>query len=134
MRAITIYLAKLLGLFTVIVCAWMMLDRAAGMALIAALFREPGLQFTYAMIALGGGLAMVLGHNYWRPGGLTVVVTVIGWLIVLRGFVLLLAPGPRLFAELEAAGFTKFYEPVLAAPLLLGIYLIAAGFTARERV
>jgi hypothetical protein len=131
MRATTIYLAKLLGLFTVVFCAWMMLNRTGGMALIEALFHQPGLQFTYAMIALGGGIAMVLGHNHWRPGVLTVVVTVIGWLIVLRGFTLLLAPGPRLFAVLKTVGFERLYEPVLVVPLLLGVYLTVAGFTAR---
>jgi hypothetical protein len=131
MRTTTIYLAKLLGLFTVLICVWMMLNRAAGMSLILALFQQSGLQFTYAMIALGGGIAMVLGHNFWRPGILTVVVTMVGWLVVLRGFVLLLTPGPKLFAVLQAAGFEKFYEPILAIPLLLGVYLTFAGFTSR---
>jgi hypothetical protein len=132
MRASTIYLAKLLGLFTVVLCAWMLLRPADGMALIDALFHQPGLQFTYAMIALGGGIAMVLGHNFWRPGALTIMVTVIGWLVTLRGFVLLLAPGPKLFAALEAAGFERLYRPILLVPLALGLYLTFAGFTARE--
>jgi hypothetical protein len=131
MRQITIYLAKLLGLFTVVICTWMMLNRAAGMALIASLFQRPALQFMYAVVALGGGLAMVLGHSFRRPGVLTVAVTVVGWLITLKGLVLLLAPGPRLFGALRGAGFDQLYAPVLAAPLSLGLYLTFAGFTAR---
>jgi hypothetical protein len=131
MRTTTLYLAKLLGLFTIVICAWMMLNRGAGMALIGALLQQPGLQFTYAMIALAIGIAMVLGHNRWRPGALTVVVTVVGWLVLLRGVVLLLAPGPKLLAALQAAGFERFYEPMLLVPLLLGVYLTFAGFTAR---
>jgi hypothetical protein len=43
----------------------------------------------------------------------------------------LLAPGPRLFAALQSAGFARLYEPVIAVPLLLGAYLTIAGFTAR---
>jgi len=130
MRSSTIYLAKLLGLFTVIVCLWMMLDRAAGKALIEALFQRSDLQSTYAMIALAGGIAMVLGHNFWRPGALTVVVTVVGWLITLKGLVLLLAPGPQLFDALKAAGFAQLYTLVLTVPLVLGLYLTIAGFAA----
>jgi hypothetical protein len=131
MRASTIYLAKLLGLFTVVVVAWMMLDRAEGLALVDALFAQPALQLTYAMIALGGGLAMVLGHNLWRGPALTIVVTVVGWLVLLKGLVLLFAPGPRMVSALQAAGFANLYVPALAIPLLLGLYLVFAGFAAR---
>jgi hypothetical protein len=130
MRASTIYLAKLLGLFTVVVCAWMILDRTQGLALIDALFAQPALQLTYAMIALGGGLALVLGHNRWRGPALATVVTVVGWLVLLKGLVLLLAPGAQMFAALQAAGFARLYAPALAVPLLLGLYLVFAGFTA----
>jgi hypothetical protein len=132
MRARTIYLAKALGLFIVILCAWMILNRAAGTALIEALFQVPGLQFTYAMIALAGGIAMVLAHSFKGPGALTLVVTVVGWLIALKGLVLLLSPGAMLVDALKAAGFLQVYPFVLAIPLALGLYLTVAGFTARQ--
>jgi len=132
MRASTIYLAKALGLFTVILCAWMIFNRAAGTALIDALVRQPGLQFTYALIALAGGIAMVLAHNFRGPGTLTLVVTVVGWLITLKGLVLLVAPGAMLLDALKAAGFQQVYPFALAVPLALGLYLTVAGFTARK--
>jgi hypothetical protein len=132
MRASTIYLAKGLGLFMVILCAWMILNRAAGIALIDTLVQAPGLQFTYAIIALAIGIAMVLAHSFRGPGALTLVVTVVGWLITLKGLVLLLAPGPVMLDWMKAAGFVQVYPFVLALPLALGAYLTFAGFTARE--
>ena len=132
MRPTTVYLAKLLGLFTMIVCAWLMLRPEAGMALIQALLQQPVIQTTYSFIALGLGLAMALGHNHWRGGILTVVVTIIGWVVLVRGFVLLLVPGPTILSLLQSAGFQRVYLPVLAIPMILGLYLTFAGFTSRS--
>jgi hypothetical protein len=131
MRGNTIYLAKGLGLFMIILCAWGMFNRAAGIALIDAMVRVPGLQLTYAMITLAIGIAMILAHNFRGPGALTLVVTVVGWLIAFKGLVLLLAPGAMFLDALKAAGFPQAFPFVLALPLALGLYLTVAGFMAR---
>jgi hypothetical protein len=43
----------------------------------------------YAIISLAVGLAMILGHNVWSGGALPVVVTLVGWLILAKGLMLL---------------------------------------------
>src|SRR6266700_1557375 len=44
------------------------------------------------MIALIGGLAMVLCHNVWSGGALPIIVTLFGWSILIRGLLLLFLP------------------------------------------
>jgi hypothetical protein len=39
------------------------------------------------------GLAIVIGHNVWSGGALPVIVTLFGWIILIRGVVLLF-PSP----------------------------------------
>jgi hypothetical protein len=43
----------------------------------------------YAIISLVVGVAMIVGHNVWSGGVLAVVVTLVGWLILLKGVALL---------------------------------------------
>jgi hypothetical protein len=130
MPQLTIFLARLLGLFTILVVAAMMVR---GSALVEpALANQPALMI-YGITSLGLGLAMVLGHNVWSGGALPVVVTLVGWLILAKGIVLLLiAPDAvaRAYAQMHYAERFNLY---LVPSLILGVYLAWAGFTARAR-
>jgi hypothetical protein len=53
-------------------------------AAIDELVRSRGLMLIAGSFNLAAGLAIVLGHNVWSGGALTVVVTLIGWLRVAR--------------------------------------------------
>jgi hypothetical protein len=130
MSQLTIFLARLLGLFTVLVVAAMLIR---GSALVdAALANQPAM-LIYGITSLGLGLAMVLGHNVWSGGALPVVVTLVGWLILAKGIVLLLlAPDAvaRLSGQMHDGERFNLY---LIPSLVIGIYLAWAGFTAKAR-
>ena len=72
MPRLTVYLARLIGLFTVLLIAALLLH---GGAMIESAIADKPLMFTYAIISLALGLAMILGHNVWSGGALPVVVT-----------------------------------------------------------
>jgi hypothetical protein len=59
------------------------------------------------VIALIAGLAMIIGHNVWSGGVLPVVITLLGWLIAIRGGVLLVLPRDTILKLFE----TVHYEP-----------------------
>ena len=46
----------------------------------------------HAIFSLASGVAMIVCHNAWSGGPLPVIVTLLGWLIFLKGLVLLLLP------------------------------------------
>jgi hypothetical protein len=78
MSRLTVYLARLIGLFTVLLIAALLLH---GGAMIESAIADKPLMFTYAIISLALGLALILGHNVWSGGALPVMVTLVGWLI-----------------------------------------------------
>jgi hypothetical protein len=127
MSRLTVYLARLIGLFTVLLIADLLLH---GSAVVESAMADKALMFTYAVISLGLGLAMILGHNVWSGGALPVVVTLVGWLILAKGLLLLyLAPEAlgSMYAKMQYGAHLYLY---VAPSLLFGLYLTWAGFTA----
>ena len=77
MSQLTIFLARSIGLFTVLLVAGFM---ARGGTVIEATVEDEAAMISYAIISLAMGVAMVVGHNVWSGGALPVVVTLVGWL------------------------------------------------------
>ena len=91
------------------------------------------MMFVLGAITLVAGLAMVLAHNIWSGGALTVIVTLVGWITLVKSpFFLFLPP------ELEAGFFLRqlHYQELFylygAILLVLGVYLTYGGFKSRS--
>ena len=129
MSALTIYLARLIGLSAVLLAAALLVR---GNALIMATLADGPVMLVYATFSLAAGLAIMLGHNVWSGGALPVIVTLVGWLIFAKGLVLLLV-NPGTFARLlERMHYSEHYPFYLVPAFIIGFYLIYAGFTARS--
>src|SRR3974390_1563090 len=89
MSPLTIFLAKLLGLYCIIVPLAMMTRKQSAIAAVMALIGNPPLLLLVEVLGLAGGLAMIIGHNIWSGGALPVVITLLGWLMAIRGAALL---------------------------------------------
>jgi hypothetical protein len=127
MSRLTFFLARLIGLFTVLLIAALLLR---GSTMVETAIADKPLMFTYAIISLAIGLAMILGHNVWSGGALPVVVTLVGWLILAKGLLLLfLTPEvlTQLFERMQYGAHIYLY---VAPSLVIGLYLTWAGFTA----
>ena len=94
----TIYLARLIGLSSVLLVAALLIR---GNALIMATVADGPVMLVYAIFSLGAGLAMILGHNVWSGGTLPMIVTLVGWLIFAKGLVLLAVTPETLSPLLE---------------------------------
>jgi hypothetical protein len=126
----TVFLARLLGLFMLLMILPMLLNRGAMVETTVAFMHDPPALLIFGMIVLAVGLAMVLSHNRWRGGALTVVVTLLGWVLLIRGLVVLCLPREMLMRFLERIEFAQHYYVFVAVPLILGLYLTIAGFSA----
>jgi hypothetical protein len=124
----TVYIARLLGLFSILVGLAMIARRQEIVAAVDGLIHNPTLLLLIGWIALGIGLAMVLAHNVWSGGVLPVVVTIIGWLILVRGLVLLFLPAAAVATLFEAMHFARLLYLYATIALVLGGYLAFAGF------
>jgi hypothetical protein len=127
MSRLTVFLARLIGLFTVLLVGVLLIR---GSSMVETAIADKPLMFTYAIISLALGLAMILGHNVWSGGALPMVVTLVGWLILAKGLLLLfITPEAltQLFARVQYDGHIYLY---VAPSLVISLYLTWAGFTA----
>ena len=127
MSRLTVFLARLIGLFTVLLIAALLLR---GSAMIQTAIADKSLMFTYAIISLALGLAMILGHNIWSGGMLPMVVTLVGWLILAKGLLLLFLSPEALTQFFERMQYGEHIYLYVAPSLVIGLYLTWAGFAA----
>ena len=127
MARLTVFLARFIGLFTVLLVVALMVR---GSASVAAAVADGQVMLVYAMISLAVGLAMILGHNVWSGGALPVVVTSVGWLILAKGLMLLSVTPDALKQLLDHMQYGEHYYLYLMPSLVIGLYLTWAGFTA----
>jgi hypothetical protein len=128
MSRLTIFLARFIGLSAVILVAGLVVK---GTAIIQTATADVPVMFTFAVLSLAAGLAMILGHNVWKGGVLTVVVTVVGWLIFAKGLMLLFLKPDAFAGLIQGMQVAEHPYVTLAPAFVIGLYLTVAGFTAR---
>ena len=128
MSKLTIFLARSIGLFMVLLVAGFLVR---GGTAIEVTIEDEGVMISYAIISLAMGVAMVIGHNVWSGGALPVVVTLVGWLVLAKGFLLLVLAPDEMSAMVQRMGYAEHYRLLLMPALVLGLYLTWAGFTSQ---
>jgi hypothetical protein len=131
MSPLTIFLAKLLGLYCIIVALAMMTRKQSAVATVKALIANQPLLLLVEVIGLATGLAMILGHNVWSGGPLPVVVTLVGWLMAIRGAGLLALSPSATMKLFDALRYEQLFYVYMTATLILGAYLTYASFSAQ---
>ena len=125
----TSFLARLIGFYCLLAGLIMVVHREGMIAAVEGLVLDAPLLLIVGVITVAAGLALVLAHNIWSGGTLSVVVTLIGWLTLLKGlFLWLLAPPEAAHFYLQQLHYPQLYYLYAAATLLIGAYLTVAGF------
>ena len=73
------------------------------------------------------GLIIVAGHQYWR-GAAAIIVSVLGWLITLRGLLLLAFPKAFVSVANTMIGARAWWVALCIAAALVGLYLTYVGW------
>ena len=129
----TIFLSRLIGLYCIVVALSMMTRRQATVETVTALLQNPSMMLIVGIITLAAGLAVVVAHNIWSGGALAVVVTLVGWITLIKSLFFLFLP-----PEMEAGLFLRqlHYQQLFylygAFSLVLGVYLTYGGFKSRS--
>ena len=127
----TVFLGKLLGLYEIVAAISMILHKQTTVETVTALVHNSPVIFLVGIITLAAGLAMVLAHNIWSGGAVAVIVTLIGWITLIKGLLFLFLP-----AEMEAGFFLgslhyeQFFYLYAGFALVLGGYLTYGGFSS----
>lgn len=132
MSALTRFLSRLIGLFLILVALSLAARRQATVETLTALTHNPPLLLTLGVVFLCAGLAIVLGHNVWSGGVLPVIITLIGWITLIRGLLLLFLAPETLAELLETVHLDRLFYLYTAITFLLGAYLTYGGFRAKQ--
>jgi hypothetical protein len=131
---LTVYLGRFIGLACLIMCAALVARPKSSLTAIASMTSQPGLLWVTGIFTLAGGVAMVVGHNLWSGGAVTIAVTVIGWVTLLKGLAILVVPTTALARFYSGvAGATRF-RLVMAVGVIFFAWLTWAAFTAQPSV
>ena len=71
----TIFLSRLIGLYCIFIALCMITYRQATVDSVPAILHNPSMMLALGVITLAAGLAMVLTHNIWSGGAVSVMVT-----------------------------------------------------------
>jgi hypothetical protein len=125
----TAFLARLLGLFILAIAAAILINRRGIIAALESLRQHGDTLLIAELIGLAVGLAIVLSHEVWTSV-LGIIITLLGWFILLRALILLLLP-PEKIAEIFAlVAWPQRAETYGMISLVIGILLTIAGFAA----
>jgi len=129
MLATSLFLAKLLGLYGVIVTVGVLLNQKSYQKVIEDLSKNPALVYLAGIFALFFGLLIILSHNVWA--GWPVIITVMGWLGLIKGIWIIVFPGS--FAKVLAYHIKNpaVLTLRLYVFLFLSVALIVLGFWVR---
>src|ERR1700733_5927980 len=123
---LSIFLAKLLGLYMLIVAVELMTRRHEFEGAVRDFASSKGLILFSGSISLILGLAVVIGHPVYEFN-FRGLITLLGYILILRGMWRMAFPS-RLQKKM-AACFHQGYKEILIIMIILGVYLTYTGFT-----
>lgn len=111
----------------------MMTHRARMWETVTLLVQDKPLMLVLGILTIFGGMALVLVHNIWS-GALQVIVTLLCWLTLIKGVVILyLSPETLADFYIRNAHYGEILLLDAAVLLILGAYLTLKGFEAERR-
>jgi hypothetical protein len=101
----------------------MITRKQATLESVTGVLRDPSMMFVLGGIMLVAGVAMVLAHNVWSQGALAVIVTLVGWMTLIKSLFFLFLP-PELEARLflRQLHYQELFYVYGAISLVLGVY------------
>ncbi len=125
----TLYLAKLMGAYSLFAAAWLIYRREAALALIDRISTDPVFESVIGTLRLVLGLAIVVGHNRWG-GFVEALVSLIGWLAFFSGLATMFLPTGTLRRAIVWMRFKENLPLYALLSSLLGAALFIGGVVA----
>lgn len=128
MTPITLFLAKLIGAYSIVMGAWLVLRKDEAQAFVENIARNPAAITIVGMIRLTIGLAIILGQDGW-DGGFVIFVSLLGWTIFFSGLFTLFAPYETVRAVFSKMQIGDRYYLLSLLSFLIGAGLLIGAFT-----
>lgn len=119
----TRFWARLLGMYLMIVSAGMLYDLPHFYSVLEQFTNNPSSLMTAGFFTLLFGLAIVNSHSIYK--GWPIVVTLLGYLTVIKGFMLIFHP--ETFQTLLPLFLKNTNSMILIGPFMLGALIVFIG-------
>ena len=134
MSSRTLFLSRLVGLYCILIALAMITRKQSFLDSVTDLLHDPAMTLVLGVITLAAGLAMVLAHNIWSGGALVVIVTLVGWLALIKSLFFLFLPSEtEVGLFLGRLHYQQLFYLYAVVSLVLGIYLAYGGFKSTSR-
>lgn len=131
-QATTHAFARVLGPFFTIVSATVV-ARSADMPKLLSEFGSSAVwPWVTGAFVLLTGIVVVALHPYWR-GAPAVVVSLLGWIMVVRGILLMAFPNFFMSVASKTIGAESVWRAVFVCFVAVGLFLSYAGWVARPK-
>ena len=124
---LTLHLLVLIGLYELAAGLAGLTGRISWSALLDEFERSPALTFITGFAAFAVGGTLILVHCLWTDL-LAVIVSLIGWIALAEGLLLMIMPGPLIAFSRRLVGDQKLISLLAAA---FGLALILLGLIGR---
>ena len=125
--ALSIFLAKLLGLYLMIVCAAVFLRRKDLEGALNEFATSKLFAYFSGAVILMLGLAVVLSHNVWELNWRG-AITLLGWLTIAKGIIrLFFLEGAKALSQKVI--LSGWYWIIILVSFLVGVWLAYVGFS-----
>jgi len=123
---VSVLVAKIIGIVYVSFGIGLMANKAFYKEAISKLFENTGYLIIGGFIAIVFGVLIIENHNVWEANW-TVIITIIGWIALLKGILLLAFPTKLDFFKsiFSSDSFLKLLAPLV---LIFGLLFLYLGF------
>jgi hypothetical protein len=109
-------------------CAVLLAKPKVSLEAIASMMESPALILVTGIFTMAGGVATVVGHNVWSGGALPVAVTLLGWVTLIKGVVLMATPPHALTAFYRALHYPARFRLYMAVAFAFSAWLTVTAF------
>ncbi len=123
----SLVIAQILGPMYVIVAVGLLVNAPTYQRIFEELFESPALAYLGSLLALIFGLVILAFHHAWSTDW-TLIVTLIGWLALIKGSLLAVCPGAVIRLSRPLMAKSARLRTWAAVPLVLGLFLSLKGY------
>jgi hypothetical protein len=120
---LTYFLAELMGLFCLVFGLSVITQKKVFVEVVREIENNRPYLYLLGLISLVLGLLVVLTHNIWTGSFLALVVTLIGWAMLIRGIFALFVSHHDIVKFIRFAKIEKFHWLYGFIVLVIGLYL-----------
>ena len=125
---LTLLLARFWGFVFLIAGVSMFFKRKMLMAILRDVIHHRTLIYAIGWVELLIGLVFVMIHNVWFGSALPVIVSILGWLLLLEGLLSVFIPRKNAALIFEWLHRKKVFYLIAVCYVVLGVYLAYLGF------